>query len=257
MSISARFETSHRFSFEGHLKLVFKITVVPEKRVTAAGLHYQVLLDTSDSMKGEKLESTRKVAFSMLQSIPPGNVASLVAFDSLVYNFKELADPKSAAEALRTVREGGGTAMYSALRYAGILATKSQLPGYIIMLTDGFPTDLSTPEAYAQLPIPSGYRIVVIGVGNDYNETLLKSVADRAGGLFHHLTNTSELSKFFQVPSSIGAKNVRVNVDSPSEIKFLNYPNPPLRLGVLEGSTKIYGETTLPPSFKGDIALRV
>lgn len=255
MSISARLEASHSRSFNASIKLMFKLVIIPEKKMAASGLHYLVLLDTSESMTGEKFDSTRKMVFTMLQAIQASNLVSLISFSNTVYNMVELSAPTRAADAVRSLKVGGGTAMYSALRYASILASRSAMPGYIILLTDGFPTDLTDLKPYEELPLPSSYRMIAIGVGKEYNEVILKLLSDRAGGIFHHLIDTRELPAALSVPSSIGAKNLHVNVDSPCKVKFLNYPGPPLTVGVLEGATRIYGETTIPPEYEGNVSI--
>lgn len=258
MSLSVRFETSHRYSFNGALRLFFKIVVVPEVKVAASGIHYILLIDTSDSMVGPKFDATKKLAFDMLRTIPPGNVTSLISFDSAVYNLVEISDPLRAASAVSNLKEGGETSMYSALRYGTILAHKSGMPGYVILLTDGFPSDLASTDAYDQLPLPKGYRFMIIGVGKEYNEDILKLLADRTGGTFYHVSDPArELASVLKVPGSIGVKNLLVSFDAPSAAKFLNYPDPPLAIGVLEGATKIYGEASLPARYEGDVVLNL
>jgi Ca-activated chloride channel family protein len=257
MSMSTRLEASHSRSFNTNIRLMFKLIIVPERKTAASGLHYLVLLDTSESMTGEKFDSTRKVAFTMMQAIQTSNLVSLISFDNTVYNLIELSNPTRAADAVRNLKVGGGTAMYSALRYASILASRSGMPGYIILLTDGFPTDLTDLKPYEELSLPTGYRMIAIGVGKEYNEVILKLLSDRAGGLFHHLSDARELPAVLSLPSSIGAKNLKIDLVSPSKVKFLNYPNPPLTIGVLEGVTKIYGEAMIPPQFEGNISINL
>src|SRR5256885_5727912 len=60
MTLSARTELSHAYSFDSKIDAIFKITLVAEKRTEAKGFHHIIVLDTSKSMDGQKdRKSTR------------------------------------------------------------------------------------------------------------------------------------------------------------------------------------------------------
>src|SRR6266704_2566760 len=83
----------------------------------------------------------------------------------------------------------------AALEAAFTQARQTSLEGgtvkRVILLTDGNPTvgrtDAKEFITLAQNMREAGITITAIGIGNDYNETLLEKVAEAAGGLWHHI----------------------------------------------------------------------
>src|SRR5438093_789397 len=89
MTISVRTELSHRYSYDSRLDAVFKVTLVAEKRTQAKGFHHIIVIDTSKSMAGEKIELAKKGAQEYAKNIPAGNKLSVILFSSTVQPFPE------------------------------------------------------------------------------------------------------------------------------------------------------------------------
>ena len=73
MTLSARTELSHSYSFDSKIDAIFKITLVAERRTEAKGFHHIIVLDTSKSMDGQKIELAKNGAQEYVKSIPSGN----------------------------------------------------------------------------------------------------------------------------------------------------------------------------------------
>jgi hypothetical protein len=71
----------------------------------------------------------------------------------------------------------------------------------IILLTDGIPTKKPTDEkSYLDLGRDlrkTGISVTALGMGEDYNEDLLTSIAEASGGKWLHVTDLSELPTIF------------------------------------------------------------
>src|SRR2546426_153241 len=78
MTLSVRSELSHSYSYDSKVDAVFKITLVAEKQVEAKGFHHIIVLDTSHSMAGKKLELAKKGAQEYWSRIPTGNKVSFI-----------------------------------------------------------------------------------------------------------------------------------------------------------------------------------
>src|SRR6266581_5116510 len=152
MTLSARTELSHSYSFDSKIDAIFKITLVAERRTEAKGFHHIIVLDTSKSMDGQKIELAKNGAQEYVKSIPSGNMVSVVLFSSTVQAYPET----KFSEVLPKIRASGLTALYAALQSAFEIAQKSRLPGWIVLLTDGEPTDVTKPEQYSKLQMPTG-----------------------------------------------------------------------------------------------------
>ena len=151
MTISIRTELSHNYSFDSSIDCIFKLTLVAESRAEAKGFHHIIVIDTSTSMAGQKIELAKRGAEEYAKRIPSGNRVSIVTFSDTVHTYPET----DLSKVLPTIKAAGLTALYSALQSTFEIAKKTSGPGWILLLTDGEPTDVMKPELYSQLKVPS------------------------------------------------------------------------------------------------------
>ena len=249
MTISLRTELSHPYSYDSDVESVFKITLVGEKQAEAKGFHHIIVLDTSHSMAGKKIELAKKGALEYAKRIPVGNKISFISFADSVRTNPNV----DLANILPKIKAEGMTALYSALTSAFETAQKTGGQGWILLLTDGHPTDVKKPEAYASLKPPVGYRMIEFGIGDDYREDILKTLADTSGGLLYHLTDPEKLPNLMQenAVNQIAGRNITVDFEGAPGVKVLNYTGPPVQINALENIAKIWGEVEVPAGFKG------
>ena len=249
MTISVRTEISHPYSYDSKVDAVFKITLVAEKQVEAKGFHHIIVLDTSHSMAGTKIDLAKKGAQEYWSRIPSGNKISFITFSDAVHTYPDAALDK----VLPQVKATGMTALFSALTAAFDIAEKSGGQGWILLLTDGHPTDVTKPEPYSTMKVPPGFKMIEFGIGDDYREDILKALADASGGLLYHITDASKLPVLMQenAVSQVSGQNITVDFGS-SDVRILNYPGPPVVINALENIAKIWGQITIPEGFKGD-----
>jgi len=229
MTLSARTELSHAYSFDSKIDAIFKITLVAEKRTEAKGFHHIIVLDTSKSMDGQKIELAKNGAQEYVKSIPSGNLVSVVLFSSTVQAYPETR----LSEVLPKIRASGLTALYAALQSAFEIAQKSRLPGWIVLLTD---------------------QMIEFGIGADYNQSILKALADASGGMLHNITDAQKLKLPSMMQESavneVGARNITVDFGTP-DVKILNYKGPPVTINAVETIAKIWGRVQIPAGFNG------
>src|SRR6266567_4273127 len=229
MTLSARTELSHTYSYDSKIDAIFKLTLVAERRTEAKGFHHIIVLDTSKSMDGQKIELAKNGAQEYVKSIPSGNMVSVVLFSSTVQAYPET----KFSEVLPKIRASGLTALYAALQSAFEIAQKSRLPGWIVLLTDGEPTDVTKPEQYSKLKMPTGFQMIEFGIGADYNQSILKALADASGGMLHNITDAQKLKLPSLMQESavneVGARNINVDFGNP-DVKILNYKGPPVSI---------------------------
>ncbi|MCQ4345447.1 MAG: VWA domain-containing protein [Sulfolobaceae archaeon] len=258
MTISMKVFGSHKYSFQYPAKYVFKIVLVPEKVTTARGFHYVLLVDTSGSMEGFKIELAKKGALELLNRIPEGNKVSVLSFGERVNLLAEAVNPTDASQAIQDLTAEGSTPFYSALLTAISLIKKYEMPSYLVLLTDGNPTDVTVLDNYKGLEFPSNVKVIGYGIGDDYNEVLLRLLADKTGGIFEHVSDVNEIVKLLPkaAVTKVGAQDVTVDIKSEGQAKLFNFEGPPVRLNAVENAVTIWGELTLPSNYSGDI-LRV
>lgn len=260
MTISIKVEYSHSKSFSTEVKGYFKIVLVPERVTQAKNLHYIILLDTSGSMKGMKIEIAKKSTLEILNKVPPYNYVTLITFSGQggVNVIAEHSDVNSIdkEKVVGSIVAEGTTPFFTTLSKAFEIVKKYNEPAYMLALTDGIPTDVTDVKAYESMTIPENVKMYAFGIGDDYREEILKILSDKSGGVFYHLQDPMEIEQRLptSVATEIGAKDITVDIQSASNapIKLLNYQGPPVKLGVLEGAVRIYGEVSIPPNFEGE-----
>jgi Ca-activated chloride channel homolog len=250
VTISVRTELSHAYSFDSKADAVFKVTIVGEKRAEAQGFHHIIMIDTSRSMAGEKLELAKKGAEEYAKRIPSGNTISIVTFSDTVHNYPDTP----LAKILPDIKAAGWTSLYAALQ-STFETAKKKGPGWILLLTDGEPTDITKPEAYSQLKVPAGFKMVEFGIGADYKESILKALADASGGTLYHITDTKDLPILMQenAVSQVAGRNITVDFGSNPSVRILNYPGPPVSINALETVARIWGQVQMPAGFNGQL----
>jgi Ca-activated chloride channel family protein len=149
-----------------------------------------LVLDTSGSMRGPKMEQARKALKVCLESLSPKDRFALFNFATTVNQYKDgMLDASSdqLAQAVKWVDQleaTGGTAINDALAAALALRSKEEGRTFtVVFFTDGEPTIGETsPEKILQnvaAKNTASTRIFTFGVGNDVNATLLDELAEQ------------------------------------------------------------------------------
>src|SRR5207245_9163616 len=88
----------------------------------------------------------------------------------------------------------------------------------------------------------------------DYNQSILKALADASGGMLHNITDAQKLKLPSLMQESavneVGARNISVDFGTP-EVKILNYKGPPVYINAVEPVAKIWGRVQIPAGFNG------
>jgi len=155
------------------------------------------VIDRSGSMSGDRITSARTAAARAVERLHPDDVVSVVAFDDAV---ETVAPPERRArhaqlvttllqlDARGSTNLSGGWLrgrehMQQALGHIGSLPGSSRR---ILLLTDGHAnvgiTEPSTLTELARTARSMGITTSTIGVGDGYDDTLLRAMADAGGG---------------------------------------------------------------------------
>jgi Ca-activated chloride channel family protein len=169
----------------------FLMLVAPGVGVDAAQVVARdiiLVLDTSGSMEGEKIQQAQDALIYILQHLNDRDRFNIVAFSTGVETFaRDLRPASEAADGIRFVRglrAEGGTNIDRAMRTALEVAAESERaerPAVIIFLTDGLPTEGEVEPTVIlrniQAAARPNTRIFTFGVGDDVNTVLLDNMA--------------------------------------------------------------------------------
>ncbi|AOL15559.1 hypothetical protein BFU36_01090 [Sulfolobus sp. A20] len=244
MTVTLNVKQTHDYAYTDRpTEVGFVIYITPEKTAITRNTHYIIMIDNSPSMQGEKLSTAVESAKKLLSDLPPGNFVTIIAFS----NHPEIKYQGPTGSAVNfDVGKGYTTRLHEAISFSLNLAKQSQVPTKIIMLTDGKPTDKRNVKDYEKLDIPQNVQIITIGIGKDYNEEILKKLADKSAGNFYHIQNTSELPNVFEKERSTSAYAYNLQFITPQGFIPYNY-DLPIRLPIIDKLTSIYGSLVIPP----------
>jgi len=195
---------------DGYFLLMFapKIDIKPDRVVEK---DIVLVIDTSGSMKGKKIEQAKSALWFCTQSLNPGDRFNLITFATDV---RTLFDDSSgdgplmpankenvnaAKEFIDRIEAVGGTNMEAAFRESLALAKSAEegRPFIIVFLTDGRPTVGEADEKTLVKRISHWKtgrpRLFVFGVGNDVNTHFLDEISKENSGTSMYVREREDL----------------------------------------------------------------
>lgn len=184
-------------------------------------LNICLVLDRSTSMQGSRLEQTKAAAQRMIDSLTDDDALSIITFSDkaeVVWPSQLLTDAIRTKAKVSAIQASGGTEILQGL-LAGLAEIEKRRSQYavnhLILLTDGQTYGdeercLNASEEAARHRI----GISAMGIGEDWNDSLLDAIASRSGGVSQYIASTGEIQHFLRERlhglSTVYADNVRL-----------------------------------------------
>ncbi|TGN20284.1 VWA domain-containing protein [Leptospira idonii] len=218
---------------ENHLLLRLRTPPNPglaERQPLVIGL----AIDKSWSMKGEKIEAVVEAACSLVNWLTRHDSLAIIAYSAdvqLIQAVTHLTEKLSVTDRLRSIQVGTSTNLSGGWLSALKAVENANVPNAykrVILLTDGNPTSgIKEAETLIQIAkdhLTRGISTTTIGVGSDFNETMLMEIARAGGGNFYFVDNPELASDiFFQEFGDIGAlyaQAIDVGIEFAPGVKF-------------------------------------
>ena len=186
-------------------------------------LNICLVLDQSSSMRGDKLYAIKSAARQVVDQLTPADYFSLISFNdraTTVVGCQRVSSRETIKQLIDSIEGRGGTELASGL-YAGISemrpATDKTNLNYILLLTDG--QTYGDADRCVQLGQEAArYKIVIhpMGVGTDWNEDLLETVASKSGGSSEYIKSADQIVQIFM--QKIG--QLRGTITQTSSLRF-------------------------------------
>jgi Ca-activated chloride channel homolog len=202
-------ETARSNAFVGTAK---DQEVVVRVRVTAdhidnakrPPINLALVIDTSGSMAGESIERARAASIELLGRLSKGDVISVVTFGStaevLVPSTVLGDDITPIRSKIEEMSANGTTDMAGGLA-AGLVQVREHFDpkgiNRIVFVGDGVPNDPAPIMPQVQSAAQQGISITTLGLGIEYDETLLGQIAQQSGGSFHFVEDPAKLAGVF------------------------------------------------------------
>src|SRR6478609_3533457 len=170
-------------------------------------LNLSLVLDTSGSMGGAKLQNLKKAVGWVIDHLSPQDTIAVTLFDDEVHPLvasTKVDDRKALMGQVEAIREAGGTAMSKGLTVGLDEAVKGQGPGVvsrIVLLTDGQTWgDSDRCIDLAARAGASGIPVTALGVGaeEDWSIELLDAIAGESGGNVDYIEKPDEIAGTFE-----------------------------------------------------------
>jgi Ca-activated chloride channel family protein len=169
-----------------------------------------IILDRSGSMKGQKINDARQAVSNLLSRLTAKDRFALITYSDGIQFISSLK-PVTAAhrQDLKTlianVRAGGSTNLGAGLQ-AGIdtlqYGKETGNARKLVLISDGLAnkgiTDAARLAAMAGVAVEKEFAVSTVGVGNDFNEQLMTTIADHGAGNYYYLENPMAFSEVFQ-----------------------------------------------------------
>lgn len=215
VAIEARWERPVVAVSGGSLSLLVRIVASdrPQPGQRRAPLDVAFVIDRSGSMSGDKLSLVKEAVTTAATLLNDDDRAALVVYDDRVELLRVLEPATSRAKAAMRLALHGVDARGSTDLCSGWLTGCDQLAQALdregprsrirraLLLTDGLAnmgiTEPGRLMQHATELRQRGISTTALGVGEDFDESLLSGMAEAGGGNFQYIATPNQLSAFF------------------------------------------------------------
>jgi glucose-6-phosphate isomerase len=159
-----------------------------------------MVVDRSGSMHGEKLSAAKEAAIASAAALDPEDLVALVAFDAEPHWIVE-PSPAGGREAIRErvsrLAAEGETDVHRALESVEKKISPLRVPvRHVIVLSDGI-TPAADFRDLVERMARVGITVSSVGLGNDFDGTLMANIASWGGGRFYFTERPGEVPRIF------------------------------------------------------------
>ena len=213
-----------------------------------------VVLDRSGSMEGQKISDAKKAILELIASLSHQDRLALVSYSDGVsrhFGLMEMTDGhrQQAESAVREIYADGGTNLGAGLKEGIdiILGSKSEdRVRRIILISDGLANQgIVDPAALgrmASVAVEKSFGVSTVGVGLDFNESLMTTLADRGAGNYYFMETPSSFARVFQKEFQksrlVAANSVEVSAPIAEGLELIEAAGYPVE--VKDGRTVFY-----------------
>jgi Ca-activated chloride channel family protein len=183
-------------------------TNVDPTQYTRLPMNLVVVVDHSGSMwSDDRIGKVKAGLSTLIDSLHDDDHLALVQFDDQIDTLWTLAQPLDRVQ-LHSIVDGitprGGTDIYDGLQQGFTLATAALASDHqnrVIFLSDGMATVGNTDQAaiitMADSYVSQGIGLTTIGVGQEFDVTLMRGLAEHGAGNFYFLEDAAAATEVF------------------------------------------------------------
>ena len=190
-------------------------------------LNIVLVVDESGSMGGEKIKNLKAALNSFVERFRKTDKLTIVGFEQearIILESTEKTKYKKINNAIKDIHANGSTNLHAGLMRGYEMAMKhfdEKSINRVIFLTDGNANvGVTQSEEIAEESrrcIKQGISLVTIGLGVDFNNGLLREIADSGRGVMHYVGDARDIKKVFvdEIDSVLApaARKVKLTLD--------------------------------------------
>jgi Ca-activated chloride channel homolog len=208
-----------------------RVVADPSQSVTRAPLSMAIVLDTSGSMEGDKIDEAKDAVIRLVRDMRDDDEVAFVRYSDEAEVVQSLARVGLVRESLvsqiRGIRASGGTAIPRGLSAALNqldMASRSRVRR-VVLASDGLDSTRAAAESLASSGIERGISVSSMGIGLDFDEGYMGGVARAGHGNFAFVKDASALAGFLKrelvETATTTVENATVQLDLPPGVRFV------------------------------------
>ncbi|RYZ37413.1 MAG: VWA domain-containing protein [Myxococcaceae bacterium] len=212
----------------------FELSARKPESARRVPVNLALVLDRSGSMMGSKLEDAKRAAQALVKQLRPGDRLALVHYGSNVTTLPSVEINEQTREellrAISRIEVDGSTNISGGLQAAAEAVrpyTREFRVTRAILLSDGQPTEgiVSNTGLFSEVGKlrEMGITVSALGVGEGFNDALMRGMAEQGGGFSGFVSDSAELASIFtrelEQAASTVARNVNLVLTMPPGVK--------------------------------------
>jgi Ca-activated chloride channel family protein len=186
-------------------------------------LNVSLVLDKSGSMAdADKMSYLKESLFIFLEELDPEDIISIVVYDfkaSVLLPAQSVGDGQAVRSAIQQLQPGGSTNLHGGLMLGYAEVEKffsADHNNRVILLTDGIANEgVTDPDDIAADSMAfnqQGIFLSTIGLGLEFNDELLHTLADQGKGNYHFINDADEMERVFKTEAAGLVQTVATDV---------------------------------------------
>ena len=191
----------------GDVHAAFELVTDPIANAQRAPLDLAFVIDRSGSMEGDRLDHAKSAARGIVAQLGARDHVALIQYDDsaqvvVASLAMDSAGKATLDHAITSLATGGSTNLESGLELGLREVQRAYAPGEasrVILLSDGRANaGIVDPKQIAETARDAanhGVRVTSVGIGLDFNEDLMESIAEAGRGNYHYVKDAGDLDK--------------------------------------------------------------
>lgn len=230
--------SQNQYYFPGNDSFIYLYSEVEAPKIVAEGertpLNIALVLDRSGSMGGDKLKYTLEAAKFVIDNLGEKDIVSIVTYESgvqIVAEAQKVTNKQHLKNLVDKIITGGSTNLSGGMFEGYKQVAKNKSDAYInrvLLMSDGLANQgisdsAGLVQAVANKLEETGISLSTFGVGADFNENLMQSMAE-FGGNYYFISSPDEIPNIFAKELNglllVAAQNLTLEVTIPDGVRL-------------------------------------